>query len=215
MDKPLTITRTDRTSGELRAVSTKCRDGAQVRRLLAVAMVLDGAPRTEAAACNGMDRQTLRDWVHRYNEGGVDALKSREKPGRTRYLSEAQMADLYQLVTDGPDLTTDKVVRWRIVDLQGAVKRRFSVDVHQSTVGKWLHQLRLTRLQPRPVHPKKDPTAETAFKKLLQPGKAGTSVDHSIDADRDLVSGRSPGRPEGNTRLHLGSHWLTTVNGAR
>jgi transposase len=77
MGQPLTITRTDRSSGELRALSAKCRDGAQVRRLLALAMVLEGAPRAEAAACNGMDRQTLRDWVHRYNEGGVVALKSR------------------------------------------------------------------------------------------------------------------------------------------
>ena len=102
---------------------------------------------------------------HRYNEGGVEALKSRENPGRTPYLTRAQMAALYQLVVDGPDLATDKVVRWRIVDLQGAVKRRFLVDVHQSTVGKWLHRLRLTRLQPRPVHPKKDPAAEATFKK--------------------------------------------------
>jgi transposase len=117
MGKPLTITRTDRTSGELRAVSAKCRDGAQVRRLLALAMVLEGAPRAEAAACNGMDRQTLRDWVHRYNEGGVDALKNRESPGRTPYLTDAQMAELHQLVVDGPDLATDKVVRWRIADL--------------------------------------------------------------------------------------------------
>ena len=72
------------------------------------------------------------------------------------------MAELRQLVVDGPDLATDKVVRWRIADLHGVVKRRFSVDVHPSTVGTWLHQLRLTRLQPRPVHPEKDPAAETA-----------------------------------------------------
>ena len=99
MSKPLTITRTDRTSGELRAVSAKCRDGGQVRRLLALAMVLEGAPRTEAAACNGMDRQTLRDWVHRYNEGGVDALKSRKNPGRTPYLTEAQLGELRRYYT--------------------------------------------------------------------------------------------------------------------
>lgn len=165
MGKALTITRTERSSAELRALSAKCRDGAQVRRLLALAMVLDGASRGEAAECNGMDRQTLRDWVHRYNEGGVEALKSREPPGRAPSLNEVQMAELRQLVVDGPDPVTDKVVRWRIVDLQGVVKRRFSVAVHPSTVGKWLHQLRLTRLQPRPVHPKKDPAAETAFKK--------------------------------------------------
>jgi len=128
-------------------------------------MVLDGHPRTEAASSNGMDRQTLRDWVHRYNEEGVEGLKTRLLPGRTPYLTEQQLAELYELVVKGPDLATDNVVRWRCVDLLAVVKRRFSVEVHESTIGKWLRQLRLTRLQPRPVHPKKDPEAEVAFKK--------------------------------------------------
>jgi hypothetical protein len=39
------------------------------------------------------------------------------------------------------------------------------VQVHESTIGKWLRQFGLTRLQPRPVHPKKDAEAETTFKK--------------------------------------------------
>ena len=75
------------------------------------------------------------------------------------------MAELYELVVRGPDLATDKVVRWRCADLLEVVKRRFAVEVHESTIGKWLHQLGLTRLQPRPVHPKKDPEAEASFKK--------------------------------------------------
>jgi transposase len=165
MGSALRITRTEHTSGALRAVASKCRDGARVRRLLALAMVLDGHPRTEAASSNGMDRQTLRDWVHRYNEEGVEGLKTRPIPGRAPYLTKQQMAELYDLVVNGPDLATDKVVRWRCVDLLAVVKCRFSVEVHESTIGKWLHQLRLTRLQPRPVHPKKDPEAEAAFKK--------------------------------------------------
>jgi transposase len=167
MGSPLKITRMDHTSAELRALSGKYRDGAQVRRVLALAMVLDGGPRSEAACRNGMDRQTLRDWVHRYNESGIEGLKSRPIPGRPSSLTERQMAELHQLVVEGPDLATDKVVRWRCVDLLAVVKRRFSVEVHESTVGKWLHQLGLTRLQPRPVHPKKDPEAETTFKKTL------------------------------------------------
>jgi transposase len=167
MSSALQITRTDHTSGELRVISSKCRDGAQVRRLLALAMVLDGHPRSEAASSNGMDRQTLRDWVHRYNEAGVEGLKTRPSPGRTPFLTKQQMAELYELVVNGPDLATDKVVRWRCVDLLTVVKHRFSVEVHESTIGKWLHELGLTRLQPRPVHPKKDPEAEVAFKKTL------------------------------------------------
>ena len=66
--------------------------------MLALALVLDGRPRSEAAAQNGMDRQTLRDWVHRYNEAGIEGLKSRKSPGREAYLTVAQMPELRDLV---------------------------------------------------------------------------------------------------------------------
>jgi len=165
MGSKVEITRLDHSGSELRALSARCTDGAQVRRILALALVLDGRPRSEAAALNGMDRQTLRDWVHRYNEAGIEGLKSRKSAGREPYLTAAQMAELRELVIKGPDPATDKVVRWRCVDLQAQVARRFSVEVHESTIGKWLSELGLTRLQPRPVHPKKDAAAEAAFKK--------------------------------------------------
>ena len=165
MSAPLEIRRTDYSSAELRAWSGRCSDGAQVRRLLALALVLDGHSRTEAAALSGMDRQTLRDWVHRYNDFGLEGLKSRSSPGRAPALSEPQMAELRELVINGPDPEIHKVVRWRCVDLQAEVARRFSVEVHESTIGRWLHEMGLTRLQPRPYHPRKDPEAEATFKK--------------------------------------------------
>ncbi len=165
MGAPLEITRKDHSAEELRGLSSRCPEGAQVRRILAIAMVLEGWDRTEAAEFNGMDRQTLRDWVHRYNKGGVDGLKSRRSPGRTPALSELQRAELLDLVLAGPDPQVHGVVRWRCVDLKTEVSRRFSIEVHESTIARWLHELGLTRLQPRPVHPKKDPEAEAAFKK--------------------------------------------------
>lgn len=165
MGAPLEITRTDHTSAELRGLSHRCSDGAQVRRILALAMVLEGRPRTEAAALNGMDRQTLRDWVHRYNEAGIRGLKSRRRPGRAPLLTPLQKAELLDLVITGPDPEIHGVVRWRCVDLQAQVERRFSVKVHVNTIGVWLHELGLTRLQPRPHHPRKDPQTEATFKK--------------------------------------------------
>ena len=116
MSAALGITRRDYTSVELRALSSRCADGAQVRRLLA--LVLEDHSRTEAAELNGMDRQTLRDWVHRYNAEGVEGLKSRLSPGRAPVLSEGQMAELRELVIAGPDPEIHGVVRWRCVDLQ-------------------------------------------------------------------------------------------------
>lgn len=167
MGAALGVTRTDHTAWDLRYHAGKSVDGAQVRRLLALASVLEGRPRGEAAAQNGMDRQTLRDWVHRYNAAGIDGLKSHISPGRAPALSAAQMAELRALVIAGPDPAEHQVVRWRCVDLQVEVARRFAVEVHESTIGRWLHQLRLTRLQPRPCHPRKIAEAEEAFKKTL------------------------------------------------
>jgi transposase len=163
-------------------VSTKLGDGTQVRRLLAMALILDGYSRTEAAQQTGMDRQTLRDWVHRYNAEGIDGLKSRTAPGREPLLSEAQKQELRELVIKGPDPAKDKVVRWRCVDLRHEIAVRFDIEVHESTVGKWLHQLGLTRLQPRPFHPKKDAAAQEAFKKTSPIWRA-------------KLSGRPPARP--------------------
>lgn len=169
MSRALKITRTEHTAAGLRSAAGKCRDGAQVRRLLALAMVLDGRPRAEAAVQNGMDRQTLRDWVHRYNDGGIEGLKSRHSPGAPPALTADQMTELRTLVLAGPDPATHGVVRWRCLDLRAEVARRFSVTVHESTIGKWLHQVGLSRLQPRPYHPQKDPDAEEAFKKTSPP----------------------------------------------
>jgi transposase len=114
-----------------------------------------------------MDRQTLRDWVHRYNADGVEGLKSRQPPGRVPALTEQQMAELRELVVKGPDPADHDVVRWRCADIQAEVARRFSVDVHVHTIGKWLNRFGLTRLQPRPYHPKKDVEAEASFKKRM------------------------------------------------
>ena len=165
MGAALRVTRTDVTAAGLRSLAGKSTDGAEVRRLLALALVLEGHSRSAAAAQNGMDRQTLRDWVHRYNAEGLPGLKSRCAPGRVPVLSEDQMAEFEALVLRGPDPEINMVVRWRGCDLQEEVARRFSVAVHQSTIGKWLHKLEFTRLQPRPFHPKKNSEAQETFKK--------------------------------------------------
>jgi putative transposase len=165
MGQPIEITRTEHSGSELRVIAAKSRDGAQVRRLLAIALVLEGVSRTEAAERSGMDRQTLRDWVHRYNADGISGLKSGHGPGQPPSLTADQMTELKDVVLKGPDPMKDGVVRWRCVDLRGEVIRRFGVEVTERTIGKWLRKLKLTRLQPRPYHPKKDPPAQEAFKK--------------------------------------------------
>lgn len=159
------IARTDLTARELRAAAAKSQDAKAARRMLAIALVLEGADRRTAAKTCGMDRQTLRDWVHRYNENGLDGLSNRPAPGREPLLNAAQKAELAALVRKGPDPEKHGVVRWRRVDLQREIEDRFGVTMHERTVGKQLAALGFRRLSVRPEHPKSDPQAQDTFKK--------------------------------------------------
>ena len=159
------ITRRELTSAELRAAAGKIRDAKAARRMLALALVLEGVDRTRAAETCGMDRQTLRDWVHRYNAEGLAGLSDRWKGVRVPRLAPAQMADLGAWVEAGPDPARDGVVRWRRQDLQRRIAEAFGVDLHERTVGKYLAALGYRRLSVRPQHPKSDPDAQEAFKK--------------------------------------------------
>ena len=84
------ITRTDLSAAELRTSAARMKDARAVRRTLAIALVLDGTSRAAAAAASGMDRQTLRDWVHRYNAGGLDGLSDPWAPGPEPALTRTQ-----------------------------------------------------------------------------------------------------------------------------
>ena len=165
MGAAVTVTRDELTPAQLRAAAGRCEEPDQVRRLLAIALVLEDVPRRQAAEQCGMDRQTLRDWVHRYNATGMEGLRSRKSPGKAALLNEAQKAELKALVVAGPDPERDKVVRWRCADLRAEVAHRFGVEVREGTIGGWLRQLGLTRLQPRPCHPKKNLAAQEEYKK--------------------------------------------------
>ena len=161
----IAITRRDLTAAELRAAAGRTKDARAARRMLALALVLEGKDRTTAAETCGMDRQTLRDWVHRYNAEGLAGLANRRAPARPRQLAPEQMAELAAWVEAGPDPERDGVVRWRRQDLQRRIAAAFGVEVHERTVGKYLAALGYRRLSVRPRHPKADPAAQEAFKK--------------------------------------------------
>ncbi len=167
MGKEVEITRTDLTSHQLRQAAGRASNGRAARRMLALALVLEGSDRKYAAQTCGMDRQTLRDWVHRYNEAGVAGLSDRKQPGPRHLLSDAQRLELASLVDEGPDPEKHDVVRWRRVDLKKEIEARFGVKMHERTVGKQLQGLGFVRLSVRPQHPNADLEAQETFKKTF------------------------------------------------
>lgn len=153
------------TPAELRRLASRTKDANQSRRLLSIAAVLEGMNRADAARVGGMDRQTLRDWVHRFNERGPDGLKDNWVCEKPRRLTAAQQTELSQIVENGPDRAVDGVVRWRRIDLQRVIAERFGVAYHERTVGKLLKALGFSHVSARPKHPKQDSTVIEAFKK--------------------------------------------------
>src|SRR5271154_4254889 len=157
--------RDDYSAGELRALARRSKTVNQRRRLLSLAGVRDGMDRGSAAKIGGMDRQTLRDWVHRFNAAGPDGLGDNWTAGPKSRLSAEQLAQVAQIVEAGPDREKDGVVRWRRLDLKRVIAERFGVDFYPRYVGKLLKKLGFSHISARPRHPAQDERTVEAFKK--------------------------------------------------
>lgn len=147
----IAITRTDLDARGLRAAAARAKDAAAARRILALALVLEGQNRTEAAESAGIDRQPLRDWVHRYNTQGLQGLTNRPNHGGPmRKLTAAQESEVADWIRAGPTWQVHKVVCWRCCDLRDEIARHFGVKMHERTVGKLLTRLNFSRVSVRP-----------------------------------------------------------------
>jgi transposase len=157
--------REDYSAPQLRRLASRSRHANQSRRLLSLAAVLDGMNRDEAARIGGMDRQTLRDWVHRFNTSGPDGLLDIPSKGHPPRLTPEQLVVFAEIVETGPDRVKDGVVRWRRIDLKQVVEDRFGVVYHERTIGKLLKHIGFSHISARPRHPAQKPEIMDAFKK--------------------------------------------------
>jgi transposase len=163
---PALVLRTDYDAAQVRRLAATSSNADQARRLLAIAAAYEGRSRAEAAQLAGMDRQTLRDWVVRFNSHGPDGLIDRTAPGAVRRLTPAQEAELARLVEAGPAAAgLTHLARFRCLDLRALILDRWGVDYHERSVGKLLDRLGFSHITARPQHRRQDAEALEAFKK--------------------------------------------------
>src|SRR4051812_9930225 len=137
--------------------------------MLALALVLEGGSRQDAARAAGMDRQTLRDWVHRYNSDGLQGLQDRHGGAARPLLSPEQEAQVASWVRQGPDLIEHGVTRWRRADLARAIEQMFGVVLVERSISDVLRRLGFRRLVARPRHPDRKPEAQASFRSTSPP----------------------------------------------
>src|SRR3954453_9467333 len=159
--------RQDLSAADLRDLARKESDARVSRRLLALAMALDGISRGEAARQAGMDRQALRDWGVRVQ------CRGRQWPAGSGAFRPALLApeleeELRHLIEAGADFERDGVIEYRVKHIRALALRHFGADYSRSGMQGRLHRMKLSYLKPRPIHPKTDPATQEAFKKKLR-----------------------------------------------
>ena len=157
-----------------------------------------------------MDRQTLRDWVIRFNEQGQDGLINIPSPGVPPKLGKKHRAFLARLVEEGPIPAVDGVVRWRACDLIMRLYEEFGLSVSDDTIYRALKDLGFSHVSARPKAYKQDPDAMEAFKKTLPTALRKSAPSSRRHTGRGLVPGRDAGRPEEQADLSLGQEGLAS-----
>ena len=122
-------------------------------------------PRADAARLAGMDRQTLRDAVVRYNAKGLEGLHDRPKGYSPRRLTADEEAALAAVIIAGPEPERDGVCAWTRADLCRWLEERFAKTYHPSSMTRVLRRMGFSRQKARPSHPRRDAEAQERFKK--------------------------------------------------
>lgn len=161
--------REDFSAGQVRAVARNSKDAAQVRRLLAIATILEGGSRSDAARIGGVTLQIVRDWVVRFNAEGPDGLVTRKAPGPDTILDDGHRRALEEIIEAGPIPAVHGVVRWRIIDLVQWLWDEFRVSISKQALGHELRTMGYRKLSARPRHRGQRPEDMTVFKKPSPP----------------------------------------------
>ena len=157
--------RADFDSQMVRAAAKRSKDGAQARRLLALAAIYEGATRTEAAKIGGVTLQIVRDWVLKFNAHGPDGI-DRKPPGQAPRLNDGRRAALAAIIESGPIPAVHGVARWRIIDLCQWIYEEFRVVVAKQTLSRELRAMGYCKLSARPRHHAQAAGAIEDFKKV-------------------------------------------------
>ena len=96
-----------------------------------------------------VSERTLRLWISRFNEMGIDGLTYRPRCGRPRLIEPGHVASEILPVVDDPSLAGE--THWTLTKLCGWLRQEKEMDLSYRTLVRYLHEQRYARRIPRPV----------------------------------------------------------------
>ncbi len=156
------------------------KDARQRDRYRCVLLVCRGEQTLSIACTIGRSRKFVQEWVYRYRDGGLEALRPGRSSGQPTKLPREREAAFKARMLGGPTERDGGVGTLRGLDAVRILEQEFGVAYSLDGVGVYdlLERLNLSCLKPRPRHRKNDPQAmkdwlERAL--FCPPGEAGSS----------------------------------------
>jgi transposase len=151
------------------------------RRIHGVYLANKGHTCPEIMKISGASRRTIQQWVQKYNNGGIEELKDKPRPGKPTKLPRQMERKFCHRIAAGPS-KQDGVSVLNGPAIRRLLEREFGVVYSLWGVYDLLHRLRFSCLCPRPQHEKADPEAQQHFKKTCP--KSWIKSDQSIRTKR-------------------------------
>jgi transposase len=131
-----------------RSLSHKTLEELRVR---AVMRVEAGESPEAVIRALGFSRARIYEWIARYREGGLDALKAKPLHGRPPVLNGKQVRWIYQAVTEkDPRQFQFEFALWTVAMIREVIRRHLGVRLSRVSVWRLLKKLGLT--PQRPLH---------------------------------------------------------------
>src|SRR5260370_2072737 len=149
---PAYFFRSEPGAAELRRLARGER-GRVCQGVLMIANMLEGMEHEEAARSAGLSRSAAYEWHNRYEEGGIEGLRDRPRPGRQPRVDAVTSARFKERIVAGAELQRDGVVAFRAADAQALLKEELAIDCSLSSTYRLLRRVKLTWVAPAPRHP--------------------------------------------------------------
>lgn len=203
---------------ELRVAMDAAPNKRSYIRLAALRALLMGLPRATVCAMFFRSDRMVRLWIVSFNKGGIDALRTRARPGRPRKAKLERVRDLLLPVLENPAQAGQ--VHWTGVKLHGHLKEKLAIELGSRTTLRWLHELDFNLRVPRPWPERQAPQQREEFKEKLRQWTDQEDQFELWFQDESGVEGdprprrrwAQPGKPR--TVPYLGDHIRQNVMGS-
>jgi transposase len=141
-------------------------------RLHGVLLVAHGISCREAAGLLGDAPRTVENWVHRFEESGLNGLTDGERSGRPSRLSQAQLAKVEAALRQSPrEAGVEGGGVWDGKTLSCFLEQKLGVELKARQCQRLFRQLGFRFRKPRPLVAQADPQAQATHKKTPRPDK--------------------------------------------